>query len=646
MYKLAVDHFKPTPLLPYAKKGCGKQISEIVKNGKSDYTIVISPCANECEKFAAEELQNYIQKATGARLAVETENESVKLGGKYISVGETELARSLDTQNLNLDGFRLKTQGETLLIKGERDRGTLYGAYDFLEKFLCVRFVTPEYEYVPKTEKLPLCELDIIEIPAFELRSHHVKTMHDPAWAAKMRMVSPQAIDADGDEKYGGTFLRDWSDDMHTYKILVPYEKYGEQHPEWFSEPKTLPSGKVHWQPAWSSGLNDDGTIDEQDGTLIKELIEQIKLILLKKPNIRYLAMGQNDNHNISDCEKCVRQRKIFGGHGGHQIVFVNAVAKEIKKWMAERGDTRELYFVVYAYLETYYAPTKVVDGEIVPFHKASIPRDDVIVMVAPYEASYNESLRMNDINDFNFIYASAVLGWSKLCKRIFMFDYDVNFSDIPMWYPNTETIAENLHLYKELGANGVMTNGATGKSHYQTLLHTYLFSKLYWNINEDIDALISEFNALMFGDKAGYMIDRLVGYIRAHFENVSVQDGYKKPAQIFSNASPWMVSADTWNVSFITECERLVEGAQWYVSRLSDYDEETKALYLKNLAYIDLMVCYAKWKNYDFLFKKADKPKFMEKFKKCYELTGEEDYKVSINSPLTISEIVNEKID
>ncbi|MBQ3594490.1 MAG: hypothetical protein II981_03665, partial [Bacteroidales bacterium] len=168
------DHFKPTPLLPYAKKGCGKQISEIVKNGKSDYTIVISPCANDCEKFAAEELQNYIQKATGAKLAIQTENESVKLGGKYISVGETELARSLDTQNLNLDGFCLKTQGETLLIKGERDRGTLYGAYDFLEKFLCVRFVTPEYEYVPKTEKLPLCELDIIEIPAFELRSHHV----------------------------------------------------------------------------------------------------------------------------------------------------------------------------------------------------------------------------------------------------------------------------------------------------------------------------------------------------------------------------------------------------------------------------------------------------------------------------------------
>ena len=533
-----------------------------------------------------------------------------------------------------------------MLIKGQRDRGTLYGVYDFLEKFLCVRFVTCEYEYVPKTEFLPLRALDIKEIPAFEVRSHHVKTMWDSAFAAKMRMVSPQVKTAEGSDKYGGTFARDWSDDMHTYKILVPYEKYGKEHPEWFSEPKTLPTGKVHWQPAWSSGLKDDGTIDEKDGTLIKEVIEQVKLILLQKPDIRYVSMGQNDNHNISMREGCIRQRKLFGGHGGHQIVFVNAVAKEIKKWMAERGDNRELSFVVYAYLETYYSPKKVVNGEIVPFCKEVIARDDVIVMIASYEASYNEPLKAKEINDFNYMYSMEIMGWTKVCKHLFIFDYDVNFSDIPSWYPNTEVLVPNLLFYKEIGVNGVFSNGSTGKSHYQTLLHSYVFNKLYWSPNQDINELISEFNYMFFGAEAGYMIDRLITYIRNRMENVSVQDGYRKPAQIFTPASPWMVSADTWNVSFITECERLVEGAQWYVSRLSNYDEETKALYLQHLSYIDLMVCYMKWKNYDFLFPKEEKQKFMERFKKCYELTGAGDYRVSINSSLTISEIVNEKID
>ena len=646
MYKLAVAHFQPTPILPYAKTGCGEEISVLVKDGKSDYKIIISVHVNECERFAAQELQNYIQKTTGAELPIEKETAQVTLGGKYISIGETTLAAALDTSNLNLDGFRLKTEGKTLLIKGQRDRGTLYGVYDFLEKFLCVRFVTCEYEYVPKTEFLSLRALDIKEIPAFEVRSHHVKTMWDSAFAAKMRMVSPQIKTAEGSAKYGGTFARDWSDDMHTYKVLMPYEKYGAEHPEWFSEPKTLPTGKVHWQPAWSSGLKDDGTIDEKDGTLIKELIEQVKLILLQKPDIRYVSMGQNDNHNISMREDCVRQRKLFGGHGGHQIVFVNAVAKEIKKWMAERGDNRELSFVVYAYLETYYSPKKVVNGEIVPFCKEVIARDDVIVMIAPYEASYNESLKAKEINDFNYMYSMEIMGWTKVCKHLFIFDYDVNFSDIPSWYPNTEVLVPNLLFYKEIGVNGIFSNGATGKSHYQTLLHTYVFSKLYWSPNQDINELISEFNYMFFGAEAGYMIDRLITYIRNRMENVSVQDGYKKPAQIFTPASPWMVSQDTWNVSFITECERLVEGAQWYVSRLSNYDEETKALYLQHLSYIDLMVCYMKWKNYDFLFPKEEKQKFLERFKKCYELTGVEDYKVSINLPLTISQIVNEKID
>lgn len=649
MYKLAVEYFKNGQDLPYDGEGRGEKISTLVKEGKTEYTIVIPAHASECECFAAEELQKYVKQATGAELPIVAEDESVTLGGKWIGVGKTLLASALDTTNLNVDGFRLKTEGETLLIKGERDRGTLYGAYDFLEKFLCVRFLAKDFEYVPKATVLPLYALDIKEIPVFTMRSHHVKTMHDPAFAAKRRMVSPQAVAGPEDAKYGGTFLLDWSDDMHTYKNLVPYEKYGKDHPEWFSEPKLSPKGKLFWQPAWSSGLNDDGTIDETlENSLIKELIENIKGLLIEKPNIKYLAMGQNDNHIISQRENCVRQRALFGGHGGHQIVFVNAVAREIKKWLAEEGIERELYFVVFAYLESHTPPTKLSEsGEILPFCKAVVPRDDVIVMVAPYEASYNEPLKPTDINDFNFIYGTEVLGWATLCKQIFMFDYDVNFSDIPSWYPNTEAIVPNLQHYRAIGTTGVMTNGSGGDTHYQTILHTYLFSKLYWNPDLDIDALISEFNRLYFGAEAGYMIDRLVKYIRARFEAVSVEDGYRKPAQIFTEASPWMVGPDVWNVSFITECERLVEGAQWHTRTRTRYDEATKATYLKHLAQVEIMICYVKWKNYDVLYGGTGKEKFMERFRKAYETADVRDYGVSINNALTMKKILErEELD
>ena len=117
MYKLAVEHFQPTPILPYAKTGCGEEISVLIKDGKSDYKIIISAKANECETFAAQELQKYIQKTTGADFPIEKETAGVKLGGKYISIGETSLAAALDTSNLNLDGFRLKTEGGNVAYK-------------------------------------------------------------------------------------------------------------------------------------------------------------------------------------------------------------------------------------------------------------------------------------------------------------------------------------------------------------------------------------------------------------------------------------------------------------------------------------------------------------------------------------------------
>lgn len=648
MYKLAVEHFKPTPILPYKKSGCEQTIFDVVKGGKSDYKIVIPRTPSQCERFSAEELQKYIQQATDARLEIVIESENVVLGEKWLAIGKTALASGLDTTNLNLDGFRIKTEDKTVLIKGERERGTLYGVYDFLEKFLCVRFVSTDFEYVPKTETLSLFALDIKEIPAFKLRCHHVQSMHDCAMAVKRRFVSPMVIKTVDDEKFGGMLYQDLSDDMHTYKNLIPYAVYGEEHPEWFSLPKQTPTGKLLWQPAWSNGLNDDGTIDASlENSLIKEVIKNVKQIILTRPDILYVAMGQNDNHNISMRENCVRQRALFGGHGGHQIVFVNAVAKEIKKWMAEQKIERELSFLVYAYLETHKPPVKIsANGEIVPFCHLSIPREDVIVHVAPYEASYNEPLSVNSLNDFNFIYATELLGWAKLCKQIFIFDYDVNFSDKPMWFPNTEIITKNVRYYREIGATGIMTNGSGGDTHYQSVLHTYIFSKLYWNLDLDIESLISEFNYLYFGAEAGYMVDRLIKYIRNRFESVSVENGYKKPAQIFSEASPWMVSPTTWDVNFITECERLIDGAKWHVKTRSNYDEETKAVYFKHLAKLEFMICYAKWKNYDLLFAPTDKEKFMEKFRKVYETAQVRDFKVSINSSLTMHEILNIKED
>ena len=621
MYKLAKESFYEEQLLPYSGVGCGDKLAMLAKDGQTDYQIVISQTPSECEKYAANELSEYLNKATGAVFKVVTENEKTVLGDKRIAIGDTALFRTakLNTANLNIDGFRIKTVGCTVFIKGERDRGTLYGVYDFLEKFACVRFLSSQFEYVPSLCELSIPEMDITEIPAFSQRGHFINAVSgDLRFAAKKRMTAPHNPCGKEAEKFGGAYLEDWTSDMHAFEILLPYEKYKDVHPEWFSCEHINPS---QVQPVLSNGLNDDGTLNENmEESVLKEVIKNLKTLLFEKPQAIYVALGQNDNENFSTHPDCMRQYELFGGKSGQMIVFVNAVAREIKKWLKEEGIERELYFVTYSYQYTQNPPVKWLrNGDILPAHELVIPREDVYVMLALYEVSFNEPLYSKGLDDFNFYYYNQVRGWAAITKRFFIFDYGTNFAGMLAWYPNTDILAKNLAYFGEIGVRGVTTD--SGLNDYRNLLHCYILSKLYWDTKTDVEKQISEFNRLFFGAEAGFMIDRLVRYIRNHFKAETEKEGYVKPAQIFAR---WLFSAETLGWNFVKECERLVDGAKWHLQTRTSYTEERKEAYLNNLTYLYVMLGYWKFRNYDKLFyetpekKKAFLQEFYADLKKC----------------------------
>ena len=105
-----------------------KIVSKLVENGKSAYSIVIPENADECNEFAAEELRRYIERASGARLAIMRDDAlpSVSTDGKYISLGKTKILAgsgvTFDYSSLNGDGFYLKTAGKTLLRRLRNSR--------------------------------------------------------------------------------------------------------------------------------------------------------------------------------------------------------------------------------------------------------------------------------------------------------------------------------------------------------------------------------------------------------------------------------------------------------------------------------------------------------------------------------------------
>lgn len=581
-------------------------ITALADKGKSSYKIVIAENASPTEEYGAEELQKYIKQSTGATLEIVRDNSGVMLGQKLLSVGNTRFVKEtgLNTNDLNRDGFRIKTQNETVMIKGQIDRGTLYGVYDFLEKFIGVRFLSEAYEYVPELQNVPLYEMDIIEIPDIQSRSHNSRgtASTDPASLAKRRFVAGKCK-ADS-TKYGGGYEEDWATPMHAYDAIVSTAEYGTDHPEWFTQAGSSEKGGNQW--TLSNGLTNDGKLDTtMEESLLKQAIENIKAILTEDKQAIYVGIGINDNWEACDgnnCQcagKCEEQRNLFGGHAAHAVVFNNVVIEEINKWQKEIGDERDIKFVMYAYLYTLGAP-----NQDAPFHELAIPHEDLYILACPYSGhAYNAAF--ND-QEKNSKFYGIVKSWQAITNRICIFDYPVNFAEQLAWFPNISYLKTNLQWYKELGSLRVVSDDSRQTECYEWLLVDYLLSRLMWNVNRDVNALISEFNSLYFGEKAGAVMDEFVSFNEAHFTKAANATGTWQYASCTGEGT-WLHSAETLSVDYLRHLQRLVDSAINEIQTDKSLTDKQKKDYVSHMGYVQIQIDHMKFINYGELFSTTD---------------------------------------
>jgi alpha-glucuronidase len=145
---------------------CTTEIS-LVKNHTSEYTIVIPSEAAGIERHSAEELQKYLQEITGTKLKIvsdsEPETEYEILIGRNSRL--KKLGININFDSLALDGFTIRTVGNKLIIAGGSKKGTLYGVYTFLEKYLGCKMYTPDDIYIPKEPEIIIPKINLTEVP-------------------------------------------------------------------------------------------------------------------------------------------------------------------------------------------------------------------------------------------------------------------------------------------------------------------------------------------------------------------------------------------------------------------------------------------------------------------------------------------------
>ena len=177
----------------------------LVDKGTSSYVIYVSEHASVVEKFAAHELQKYVDRISGVTLPMKIGDGLDREHGIYIG---TELARrfgiNIGDNYPGLDGFVIKTVGGNIILAGGEERGTLYAVYELLEEIGC-RWYAPNFafyggaggEVVPKLQSIYLPELDKVERPSFEYRkvdvdegwTYTIKNMKEMIdWMAKAKL--------------------------------------------------------------------------------------------------------------------------------------------------------------------------------------------------------------------------------------------------------------------------------------------------------------------------------------------------------------------------------------------------------------------------------------------------------------------------
>ena len=346
--------------------------------------------------------------------------------GIPISEDGTVIHISLD-ENLKRDSWAITCCAcGGLCINGGNGRGVIYGVYNFLEKYAGVRYFTPELETLGEGDIV--VNEDYAFSPVFEYRRLDWKCGYDLTWRLKMGI----------------------NDDI----VPIPAEKGGY-----------IKQGVGHHSMEYFLGIPQYKQPCLSDPENLKTVIAKVRQVLKEKPDSNIICVSQNDCQRYCTCEKCAAVDVEEGSHAGTMIRFVNAVAADIAE------DYPNVHIQTFAYQYTRKAP------------KITKPLPNVSVQLCSIECCFCHPL--NDLScSHNRDFVQDIEDWSKICDRLYIWDYVTNFAYYLAPFPNFAVLRENMRFFAEHGAKGMYPEGNFNSPMSGEFgeLRCYLLAKLMMN--------------------------------------------------------------------------------------------------------------------------------------------------------------------
>ena len=411
----------------------------------SPYRIVIPSAPTSHELKASKVLQDYILQISGTALPIIQADKSKSDFEIVLGQNERldELSIGINLNALKQDGFLIKTDNKRLVIAGGNKKGTLYGVYTFLEKYLGCRMYSPKVKIIPKQKRIELGEINDLQVPAIEYRSINYKVSWDAEYVDWHKLSH--------DENGGRP---DWGLWVHTFNRLVPPETYFQEHPEYYSE---IDGKRIPTQLCLTNS------------EVLEITIQNLRKEIARNPEAKYWSVSQNDNHDYCQCEKCRAIDEREGSPSGTIIQFTNKVAVQFPD--------KVISTLAYEY------------GRKAP--KTLRPNKNVNIMLCSIEVPRGEPI---DKDTSSVAFMHDVEDWGKISNDIIVWDYVIQFPNLISPFPNLHVLQPNLQFFVRHGVTAMFEQGNREVGGEFAELRTYMISKLMWDPDQDVDVLMNDF--------------------------------------------------------------------------------------------------------------------------------------------------------
>ncbi len=425
---------------------------KVVKAGKPQGGIQLPDRPTPQETNAAVELQHWIRELTGATMEIKTGKAS-----------RSRFAIRTDS-SLGDEGYAIAVSRGQILLSGGKTRGVLNAVYALLEEDLGWRYYANDSIRLPKTNTLVIAPVARRYIPPLKIRDPFYACAFDPVWSLRNRANAPNAAVPEGQGghmDYAGMFV-------HTAAQLVPPDKYFKEHPEYFAQA--------------ADGKRATAQLCPTEPGVVNLAIAHVRQVLKDNPHTEILSVSKNDNMEVCHCERCKKLRDAEGSDMANQLFLVNQVAQAIE------AEYPNVIIDTLAYLETIQVP------------KTARPRKNVAIRLCnDAVGAWSHPFTPAEQCDT----AKLVSAWGAVHNRIYIWDYNVNFSHYLAPMPNLDVMAANIRFWIKNHAEGVMLQGGYQGPAERDQLKCWVTAKLLWNPAWDEKALARDFIQGHYGTAA-----------------------------------------------------------------------------------------------------------------------------------------------